>query len=181
MFYTQKPVHCSDLTTGTHNWAIGREWETLEHSILGDRSLSKPSHPGWKESMLKRKQRHCKSQRWWMTQGNCLPEMTGQMCIWAQRDCDSIHTMCAGINWTKISALRRGSGHKVTLLSQKLLQLTLPGKGKIISFLQQSVIEWINHILVQALFTGPVGQHEADSVVFEGLWWHVLLVLFIFF
>lgn len=35
---------------------------------------------------------------------------TGQMYIWAQGDRDSTHTTCAGINWTKISAPRRGSG-----------------------------------------------------------------------
>ena len=103
--------------------------------------------------MLKRKQRHCKSQRWWVTQGKCPPERQDR-CTYELKETVIACTPPVQGSTGQKSQHRGGEVGLVTLLSQKLLQLTLP--GKIISFHQQSVTERINHIPVQALFPGAV-------------------------
>lgn len=84
--------------------------------------------------MLKRKQRHCKSQRWRMTQERCPPERQ-DWCTYELKETMIARTPPVQGSTGQKSQHWGGEVGLVTLLSQKLLQLTLPGKGKIISFL----------------------------------------------
>lgn len=52
--------------------------------------------------MQKRRQKHCKSQRWWLTQKKQdLKDTMGLLHTWTHRDCDSTHSTCTRFVPTK--------------------------------------------------------------------------------
>lgn len=68
-------------------------------------------------------------------------------------------------NPDKVSALRRGSRHKIPPLTKKLFAVNTCWEGKI-SFLQWSVTGNINHTARQTWCSGIVAQHTTGSMDF---------------
>lgn len=66
--------------------------------------------------MWKKKQKGCKSQRWWRTPRKQYPPSTTEVIhIWTHRDSDSMHKTFTDSNQTKILTLRRRYEQNSTL------------------------------------------------------------------
>lgn len=106
---------------------------------------------------------------------NCLPDtMVGIQITHSLYQCtQDLHKSKPD----KTPALKTGSGHKVLALSNKLLALILPGRGKI-CFLQWNITKHFTQSPGQTECLRVVGKHKMDSLFsVRGLF----LVLFWFF
>lgn len=102
-------------------------------------------------SMQKRKQKGCKSQRWWMTsRKEYVPGPTGQMYIWTHRDSGRKHKTCTSSSQT--GPQQRGKSWYL-----------LEGENE---FSPISISGCINHTLEQATCPGIDEQHQINSIVF---------------
>lgn len=96
-----------------HNWAMYREWETLEHSVLNPLLRA--------QGAMQKRQNDSKSQSWWMTpRKQCLSDI-GPMHVWIHSGCGSMPRACTG---PRVPVLRG----EVDMI----FQLTTTGKGKLV-------------------------------------------------
>ena len=147
-----------------------RDRETLEHGALNWMSLSKFSQTGSVFCVWKRRQKDCKSQRWWiLPRKQSLSDTTGLIPMWTHRDCQSMHKTWPG-KVTQNLSLRRGRWHKN------------PTPWKKTSFLQWSVTGNFKHTLGQAPCLGPTIQHKMNSMDFSVnllFWFHNFVLFFL--
>lgn len=151
-----------------------RLWETSEHSALNWMSSSKFSLQAWLMDLWGRGDRkHVRACGW--HQGNGIFQTQQDWYTWTPRGWDRAHRSCTGPNQPEISALGRGSGHKVPPLTEKLLSADTCWEREI-RFLQWNVT---GHIYCTPGYTphpGAVSQHETDTMWF--LWAFCFTFLF---
>lgn len=136
--------------------------EILEHSVLNGMQISRLKVLG---STKKRRQKSCKSWRWWIApRKQCLLEKTGLILTWTQRDYGITPKTCTDSEWWKY--IPRRSRNKVSDFPNKLLQFRSAGKEGESDFLQWHEVGYINQTPDRSRNGWPIQNVLHSSVCF---------------